>query len=73
MLIGGSEADSKTSWDVAVANLGDSRMLLLKKDKTMVELTKDHKPHDTEERNRIKSAGGHVANNRVDGQLALSR
>merc|ERR1712130_1050492 len=39
----------------------------------LVELTKDHKPDNVEERQRIIKAGGHVKFNRVDGDLALSR
>jgi len=33
----------------------------------------DHKPSDTEERNRIYKAGGFVEEDRVNGMLALSR
>jgi hypothetical protein len=36
-------------------------------------LTADHKPVDPRERARIEAAGGHVAMNRVDGELGLSR
>jgi len=39
----------------------------------LVELSKDHKPDDPEEKARIIKAGGHVQFNRVDGDLALSR
>jgi len=39
----------------------------------LVELTKDHKPDDPEEKERIVKAGGEVKFSRVDGDLALSR
>lgn len=41
------------------ANCGDSRAVLCR-DGTAIELSRDHKPTDTEERNRIESAGGKV-------------
>ena len=39
----------------------------------MVELSKDHKPEDTDELNRITKAGGTVTYGRVNGGLNLSR
>ena len=38
-----------------------------------MDLSKDHKPDDVEERKRIIAANGFVENNRVNGMLALSR
>ncbi len=35
--------------------------------------TRDHKPFNNEERDRIEAAGGHVFMRRVDGDLAVSR
>ncbi len=35
--------------------------------------TRDHKPFDNDERDRIEAAGGHVFMRRVDGDLAVSR
>ncbi len=35
--------------------------------------TKDHKPYNCEEKDRIEAAGGHVFMKRVDGDLAVSR
>ena len=63
---------------ITFANLGDSRGLLSSKDvktsKSMPVLaTVDHKPASPEEEKRIKKAGGCVINNRVNGQLAVSR
>lgn len=57
-----------------VVNSGDSRALLLRPSTgEWIALTKDHKPEDPVEHARIVAAGGHVADNRVDGDLALSR
>jgi hypothetical protein len=53
-------------------NLGDSRAVLARGTK-VVFATKDHKPSNPVERNRIKAAGGFVLNDRVDGGLAVSR
>ncbi len=65
--------EAKRKWLVTVANLGDSRALIVRSDGTLVSLTKDHKPEDSEEYARIVAAGGSVSNNRVDGNLAMSR
>lgn len=53
-------------------NLGDSRSLLCRAGKVAC-ATKDHKPTNPPERNRIKGAGGYVVGGRVDGGLAVSR
>jgi serine/threonine protein phosphatase PrpC len=45
----------------------------MSKGKQAVDLSKDHKPDDIEERRRIYNAGGHVEDSRVNGMLALSR
>eukprot|EP01060_Flectonema_neradi_P009063 TRINITY_DN1648_c0_g1_i4.p1 TRINITY_DN1648_c0_g1~~TRINITY_DN1648_c0_g1_i4.p1 ORF type:complete len:482 (+),score=96.73 TRINITY_DN1648_c0_g1_i4:75-1448(+) len=61
-------------YHLQVGNVGDSRIVLgRKKDRSEHSLTEDHKPNSDEERQRIEAAGGHVANNRVDGALAVSR
>lgn len=60
-------------WEVSVANIGDSRVLLLRSDGSFVALTSDHKPELDAEKARINAAGGFVQQNRVDGQLAMSR
>lgn len=57
---------------VACASVGDSRALLCRGGKC-VALTEDHKPDTPHEKARIIAAGGHVENNRVNGQLAMSR
>ena len=57
---------------VFVANVGDSRAVLGKGGKT-VPLTEDHKPSLPEERKRILNAGFYTIEDRVNGQLAMSR
>jgi serine/threonine protein phosphatase PrpC len=55
-------------------NVGDSRATIIKSDcAEAIALTKDHKPTDPFESQRIYDAGGYVQSNRVDGSLALSR
>ena len=55
------------------ANAGDSRTIIYQNEKT-VELSKDHKPNELKEKNRILNAGGTISRNyRVNGSLAVSR
>lgn len=61
------------SYDILVFNVGDSRILLGKADKTVFPLTADHKPQNLEEAQRIRRAKGFVSQGRVDGTLAVSR
>lgn len=58
---------------ILAANLGDARVLLIREDGTIKFSTKDHKPTIREEIDRILSVGGRIANERVDGVLAISR
>jgi protein phosphatase 1L len=66
---------NNTLW---VANIGDSRAIMNQGHKS-IPLTKDHKPDDIEENNRITKLGGKVVKAfpgdvyRVNGVLALSR
>ena len=56
-----------------IAHAGDSRAVLASGGKA-IQLSKDHKPEDLNERERITKAGGFVAeSNRVNGILALTR
>ena len=56
------------------ANVGDSKSVLMKYDKSFKVLTKAHKiVTNNEEVLRIKEKGGLVFNNRLFGQLALTR
>lgn len=54
------------------ANVGDSRTLLCRKFSPIL-LSQDHKPTREDEAKRIRDAGGFVINNRVMGELAVSR
>lgn len=54
------------------ANVGDSRTLLCRNFKP-VAMSYDHKPSREDEAKRIRDAGGFVINNRVMGELAVSR
>ena len=57
---------------IYVANAGDSRSVLGVKGQAEP-LSFDHKPENVDERARIRSAGGYLERNRVNGNLALSR
>lgn len=61
-----------TDSELIVANAGDSRCIACIEG-TAVELSKDHKPELEEEKERIKKANGFIENNRVNGNLNLSR
>merc|ERR1712127_444863 len=61
-----------TPTELICANAGDSRTVL-SRDKTVIELSHDHKPNDKCERERIEKAGAFVENGRVQGNLAVSR
>ena len=59
-----------------VANLGDSRCVLVRSDGSALALSSDHKPNRPDERARVHAAGGHVIYAgcwRVQGDLAVSR
>merc|ERR1712151_827455 len=62
--------------EVHVANVGDSRAMLIRNGKALA-LSEDHKPENPMERSRIRAAGGQVVRvgpcHRVDGNLNLSR
>jgi len=55
-----------------VANAGDSRGIMCDNDK-LVELSKDHKPKNEDEKARIEKYGGKVSKGRINGNLAVSR
>lgn len=57
---------------IYAANVGDSRVLLCR-NFSPYPLTVDHKPSREDETKRIRDAGGFVINNRVMGELAVSR
>lgn len=63
---------------VSIGSVGDSQSIIMHADFSRpptVPLERDiHRPHLMEsEKDRIRKAGGFVANNRVDGELAVSR
>lgn len=58
--------------NIYCANAGDSRGVI-SKEGIAEPLSQDHKPSNTEEKDRIEAAGGSVKENRVEGNLALSR
>ena len=59
-----------TATEVICANSGDSRAVLSRKGVTH-EMSKDHKPDNPEEKERITKAGGFVEENRVKGMLNI--
>ena len=61
-----------TPTEIYCSNAGDSRGCL-SRDKAAVPLSYDHKPNNEEELNRIRKANHFVEDDRVDGNLALSR
>jgi serine/threonine protein phosphatase PrpC len=67
--------DTTLTYDIYLANLGDSRGLVIQSNKIRLE-TIDHKPSDINEINRIKKSGGSVVYSdtyRVNNRLSLSR
>ena len=59
--------------EIYCANAGDSRAVAYLKEGTTLPLSFDHKPDNADEKMRIESAGGFVSENRVNGNLNLSR
>lgn len=58
---------------IICANAGDSRAVMSSSQNTTIALSHDHKPENPDERARIEKHGGTVHNNRVNGNLAVSR
>jgi protein phosphatase 1G len=59
---------------IYVANAGDSRCVLCREGDVAFDLSADHKPEDTKEKDRIEKAGGKITGDgRVNGGLNLSR
>mmetsp|Transcript_39748 Transcript_39748/g.63771 ORF Transcript_39748/g.63771 Transcript_39748/m.63771 type:complete len:540 (-) Transcript_39748:116-1735(-) len=61
------------SFRITIANVGDSKALLVRSSGECQELTIDHKPTRDIEQLRIVKAGGYVFKDRVNGDLAVSR
>lgn len=64
---------NSNTYKATVANVGDSRCMVITTDGKLRFVTSDHKPEDEPETKRIKAAGGSVSFGRVDGELAMSR
>lgn len=56
-----------------MCNVGDSRAIVLDDQGGVTFSTKDHKPSDKTEINRVMSIGGTITDMRIDGKLAVSR
>ncbi|XP_048133495.1 probable protein phosphatase 2C 57 isoform X2 [Rhodamnia argentea] len=55
-----------------VANAGDCRAVLCRRG-TAIEMSRDHKPICTKEKERIKASGGYVYDGYLNGQLNVAR
>jgi protein phosphatase PTC1 len=58
---------------LVVGNAGDARALLINADASTRRLTVDHVASDADEAARVVAAGGFVTNDRVNGQLEVTR
>jgi serine/threonine protein phosphatase PrpC len=58
---------------IICANAGDSRAVMSSSQNTTIALSHDHKPQNPDEMARIEKHGGTVYNDRVNGNLAVSR
>jgi len=58
--------------DIYIANAGDARCVISENGKVQ-ELSEDHKPELKSESDRVKKAGGYIADGRINGNLNLSR
>uniref|UniRef100_A0A0G4IDK9 PPM-type phosphatase domain-containing protein n=1 Tax=Chromera velia CCMP2878 TaxID=1169474 RepID=A0A0G4IDK9_9ALVE len=70
--LGGASSSSSSSV-LYMANVGDSRAVVVKSNGEALRLSYDHKAADPAERERVIRAGGVVMRNRVAGQLAIAR
>jgi len=65
-------SDRNVGKTLYVANVGDSRCVLVSSDK-VTRTTVDHRANDPEEMFRVQSEGGIISRGRVGGQLMLTR
>ena len=68
-----SEAGDKFKQWAYCGNVGDARAVACTSTGNAVDLSKDHKVRDPQEKERIKKAGGWVTGGRLMGVLAVSR
>ena len=61
-----------TKSTIIVGNCGDSRCVLVRGDQPIF-ATRDHKPSDEREKQRVEQAGGRVVYGRINGDLASAR
>ena len=59
--------------NVGICHLGDSRVIIVRKDGTVRQLTNDHKANDLSEIEIVKSRNGFFENGRLSKQLAVTR
>ncbi|KAM1177663.1 hypothetical protein PS1_017312 [Malus domestica] len=57
---------------LVVANAGDCRAVLCRRGKA-IEMSRDHKPMCSKEKQRIEASGGHVYDGYLNGQLNVAR
>ena len=62
-----------TPTDIFIANAGDSKSFLCFKDKTVKQMTIEHKPLLENEKKRITTAGGKISEGRINDVLNVSR
>ncbi len=68
------KSPSKYERDVLVANIGDSRCIVIHANGTFTSLSDDHKPLNPIEKKRIETAGSYISyDGRVDSRLNVSR
>ena len=58
---------------LTIANLGDSVATIVRKDSSWTKLNEEHSPSRPDEQMRIQNSNGIIFNNRVEGQLSVSR
>mmetsp|Transcript_24406 Transcript_24406/g.58857 ORF Transcript_24406/g.58857 Transcript_24406/m.58857 type:complete len:497 (+) Transcript_24406:252-1742(+) len=70
----GSQETPNKKFKITIANVGDSKALLIRpSERKVFELSIDHKPDRYSEMQRVAEAGGIVIRGRVNGDLAVSR
>lgn len=62
-----------TPTEIVIAEVGTSKCILAKRDKTCTVLSLDHNVYDKAERDRIRKAGGWISEGRVNDSLTVTR